>query len=97
MNDVVVVEVHQHGDGLADDERDPHGSVAIDPVQVPAHKPRQGNLEEEEKEEEEEGSRGPEPFDLWHSEKEGELWLTWAIIPMKAHNLNILRGTLTKY
>lgn len=40
MNDVVVVEVHQHGDGLADDERDPHGSVAIDPVQVPAHKQR---------------------------------------------------------
>lgn len=93
MNDVVVMEVHQHGDGLADDERDPHGSVAIDPVQVPAHKQGQRNLEEEE----EEGFRGPEPFDLWQSEKEGELWLTWAIIPMKAHNLNILRGTLTKY
>lgn len=60
MNYVVVMEVHQHGDGLADDERDPHGSVAIDPVQVPAHKQRQRNLEEEE----EEGFRGPEPFDL---------------------------------
>lgn len=93
MNDIVVVEVHQHSDGLADDEWDPHGSVAIDPVQVPAHKQRQRNLEEEE----EEGLRGPEPFDLWQSEKEGELWLTWAIIPMKAQNLNILRGTLTKY
>lgn len=25
------------------------------------------------------------------------VWLTWAIIPMKAHSLNIFRGTLTRY
>lgn len=52
VNDVVVVDVHQHGDGLADDERDPHGGVPVDSVQVAANEQRQGNLQEEKEEEE---------------------------------------------
>lgn len=48
VNDVVVVDVHEHGDGLADDERDPHGGVPVDPVQVAAHEQRQRNLQGEE-------------------------------------------------
>lgn len=48
VNDVVVVDVHQHGDGLADDERDPHGGVSVDSVQVAAHKERQRDLQQEE-------------------------------------------------
>lgn len=44
VNDVVVVDVHQHGDGLADDERHPHGGVSVDSVQVAAHEERQGDL-----------------------------------------------------
>lgn len=45
VNDVVVVDIHQHGDGLADDERDPHGGVSVDSVQVAAHEQRQRNLQ----------------------------------------------------
>lgn len=44
VNDVVVVDVHQHGDGLTDDERHPHGRVSVDSFQVSAHEQRQGNL-----------------------------------------------------
>lgn len=44
MNDIVVMDVHQHSDRLADDERDPHGSVAIVAIQETTHKPSQRNL-----------------------------------------------------
>ena len=48
MQDVVVMEIHQHGNRLADDERDPHSGVAIVPVEEATHKPRQRNLRQEE-------------------------------------------------
>lgn len=38
------MEIHQHSDGLADDERDPHSSVAIVPVEEATHKQSQRNL-----------------------------------------------------
>lgn len=38
------MEVHQHSNGLADDERDPHSRVAIVPVEEATHKPSQRNL-----------------------------------------------------
>lgn len=41
---VVVVDVHQHGDGLANDERDPDCSVAMVTSQEAANKPGKGNL-----------------------------------------------------
>lgn len=46
MDDIVVVDVHQHSDGLANDERDPHSGVAIVSSQESTHKPSQGNLGE---------------------------------------------------
>lgn len=50
VSDIVVVDIHQHGDGLADDERHPHGGVSVVSVQVAAHEERQGNLRGEEEE-----------------------------------------------
>lgn len=44
MNDIVVMDIHQHSDRLANDEWDPHSSVAIVSIQEPAHKPSQRNL-----------------------------------------------------
>lgn len=92
MNDVVVMDIHQHGDRLANDERDPHSSVAIVSIQETAHKPCQRNLKGWR-------FRGPSRFESywWQSDRKGELCLTWAIIPIKAHSLNIFRGTLTRY
>lgn len=89
VNDIVVMDVHQHGNGLANDEWDPHCSVAIVSIQETAHDPSQRNLK---------GLRF-RGLSLWQwtvTERE-ELRLTWAIIPIKAHSLNIFRGTLTRY
>lgn len=44
MSDIVVMDVHQHGNGLANDERDPHCGVAIVSIQETAHNPSQRNL-----------------------------------------------------
>lgn len=44
MNDIVVMDIHQHGDRLANDERDPHSGVAVVSIQETAHEPSQGNL-----------------------------------------------------
>ena len=32
MNDVVVMDIHQHSDRLANDEGDPHGGISIDSI-----------------------------------------------------------------
>lgn len=45
MDDIVIMDVHQHCHRLADDEWDPHGSIAIDSIQEATHKPSQRNLE----------------------------------------------------
>ncbi|TNN63809.1 hypothetical protein EYF80_026011 [Liparis tanakae] len=44
VNDIVVMDVHQHGDRLADDERDPHHGVAVISIQETTHEPSQRNL-----------------------------------------------------
>lgn len=44
MNNIVVMEIHQHRNGLPNDEREPDGRVAVVPVQVATHKPSQRNL-----------------------------------------------------
>lgn len=44
MNDIVVMDIHQHSDRLANDERDPHSCVAIVSIQETPHKPSQRNL-----------------------------------------------------
>lgn len=41
---IVVVDIHQHSDRLANDEREPHGGVAIVSSQESTHKPSQRNL-----------------------------------------------------
>lgn len=43
------MEIHQHSNGLADDERDPHSGVAIVPVEEATHKPSQRNLRQKKK------------------------------------------------
>lgn len=43
---VVVVDVHQHGDGLANDERDPDCRIAIVTSQEAADEPGEWNLKE---------------------------------------------------
>lgn len=44
------MEIHQHSDGLADDERDPHGGVAVVTVEEATHEPSQRNLRPKKKE-----------------------------------------------
>lgn len=44
MDDVVVMDIHQHSNRLANDERDPHGSVSIVSIQEATNKPSQRNL-----------------------------------------------------
>lgn len=86
MDDVVVVDVHQHSNGLSDDQRHPHGGVAIVSIQVAAHEPRQRNLR-------------IQIQTLLVAVLTGAQTgvFTWVIIPMKAQSRNIFRGTLTRY
>lgn len=44
MDDIIVMNVHQHSDRLSNNERHPHGCIAIVPIQVATHKPSQRNL-----------------------------------------------------
>lgn len=44
MNDIVVMDVHQHGDGLSNDEWDPHSRVAVVSVQEATYEQSQRNL-----------------------------------------------------
>lgn len=94
MNDIVVMDIHQHSDGLPDDERHPHGGVAVVSIEETAHEPSQRNLERWK-------FRGQCVFVcVWEERKWSvtvQSHFTWAIIPIKAHSLNIFRGTLTRY
>lgn len=90
MQHVIVVDVHEHGDRLANDQRHPDGSVAIVSPQESAHKIGQRDLKQEVECE-------MRNF-IWCSTSNIEyLRLTCAIIPRNAQSRNIFRGTLTKY
>lgn len=90
MQHVIVVDVHEHGDRLANDQRHPDGGVAVVSPQESAHKIGQRDLKQEVE------CEMRILFDVQQSNIE-HLRLTCAIIPRNAQSRNIFRGTLTKY
>lgn len=88
VQDVIVMDVHQDGERLTDDDWDPHRCVTVITAQKAPHEPGQRDLMVK-------GLSVIKSAMISYA-----AWcagLTCAIIPMKAQSLNIRRGTLTRY
>lgn len=91
---VVVVDVHEHGHRLPDDERHPHGRIAIVAPEEAAHYPGQRDL----------GTWWGHSqlttrlgVSVWRKGGQERGALTCAIMPVKAQRRNMRRGMLTRY